>query len=60
MKSANSDENSDVLAQSHMSFIKNLKLYNNGKNKFKPQTSLKDKLPKLDAHPATIQEDSDE
>ena len=48
------------MAQSHMSFLKNLQLYNNGKNKFKPPSSPKGSLPKLDIHPAAIDKDSDE
>jgi hypothetical protein len=33
------------MAQSHMSFLKNLNLFNNGKNKFKPPSSPKGMMP---------------
>jgi hypothetical protein len=34
--------------------LKNLTLYNNGKNKFKPPTSPRGSLPEQENHPAAL------
>lgn len=52
-------EQPQIMAQSHMSFLRNLTLYNNGKNKFKPPTSPRAPLLASEQHPAVDQDDSD-